>query len=240
MRMKQISIFLSILIFGLSCTACVAVGEREVEIRTVEIGDIENARVELDMGAGELEVHGGARELLEATFTYNVDKWKPLIDSDTSARRGVIKIRQGKTEGIPVGDTENRWDISLSESVPIDLKIEMGAGEGILDLKDIQLKSLDIDGGVGELKLDLSGEREEDLDVDLDGGIGSATIYLPENIGVKVYIDGGIGSVNAPGLKKMNGYYTNDVLGESNHTITIEISAGIGSIDLKTKSSRFV
>jgi hypothetical protein len=240
MRIKQILILCLILIFGFVYTACVSVGETEVETRTIDLGDVESALVDLDMGAGELEVHGGARELLDATFTYNVAQWKPQIDYDTSARQGVIKIRQGSTEGIPVGDTENRWDISLSEAIPIDLKIDMGAGQGVLDLKDIQLNSLDIDGGVGELKLDLTGERDQDLDVNVDGGIGSATIYLPDNVGVKVYVNGGIGSVNASGLNKRNGYYTNDILDESDHMITIKISAGIGSIDLKTKSLSFI
>jgi hypothetical protein len=229
-------IFIFIMVFSFVSATCVRVGETEVETRTIELGSAKSAIVELDMGAGELEVHGGARELLEATFTYNVNDWKPQINYDTSSSHSVLKIRQGKTEGIPFGDTENRWDVSLSETVPIDLKIDMGAGQGILDLRDIRLKSLDIDGGVGELRLDLSGERNQDLNVDIDGGIGSATIYVPEDIGVKVHVDGGIGSVNAFGLNKRNGSYTNDAFGESDIAITIRIDAGIGSIDLKTRS----
>jgi hypothetical protein len=240
MRKKRVLVLLIILIFSFVSAACVGVGETEVETRSVELGDVENAVVELDMGAGELDVHGGTRELMEATFTYNVDKWKPQVDYHATGRKGVLKIRQGKAEGIPVGDTKNRWDISLSDSVPIDLKIDMGAGQGILDLKDIRLNSLDIDGGVGELKLDLAGERTQDLDVNIDGGIGSATIYLPEDIGVKVHVDGGIGSVNASGLNKRDGSYTNDAFGESGATITIRIDAGIGSIDLRTRSSSYV
>jgi hypothetical protein len=238
--MKHILTLIFILLFSFVSAACVGVGETEVETSNIELGDVESAVVELDMGAGELEVHGGARELMEATFTYNVDKWKPQIDYHTTGREGVLKIKQGDTEGIPFGDTKNKWDISLNENVPIDLRVEMGAGQGILDLRDVQLSDLDIDGGVGELRLDLSGERNRDLDVDIDGGVGSATIYLPEDVGVKVHVDGGIGSVNASGLKKINGSYTNDAFGESDVTITIRIDAGIGSIDLKTRSLGFV
>ena len=240
MRMKQILIFILVLFFSIVSTACVGVGDTEVETHTIELSSEESAIVELDMGAGELEVHGGARELMEATFTYNVNKWKPTIDYETSKGQGMLKIRQGETEGIPVGDTKNRWDISLSESVSIDLRIDMGAGQGILDLRDVRLSALDIDGGVGELKLDLSGERDQDLDVDIDCGIGSATIYLPEDIGVRVHVNGGIGSVNARGLYKKNGVYKNNAFGESDVAISIQIDAGIGSIDLKTRSSRSV
>ena len=238
MRMKQILIFILVVCFSFVSTTCVDVGDTEVETQTVKLGDAQSATVELDMGAGELEVHGGARELMEATFTYNVNKWKPMIDYVTSGDQGMLKIKQGDTEGIPMGDTKNRWDISLCETVPIDLKIDMGAGQGILDLRDVRLSALDIDGGVGELRLDLSGERDQDLDVDINGGVGSATIYLPEDIGVRVHVNGGIGSVNAVGLHKKNGVYKNNAFGESDVTISIQIDAGIGSIDLKTRSSR--
>jgi hypothetical protein len=237
---KHIFFFLFILIFSFVFTSCVGVGDTEVETQTFKLGDVESAVVELDMGAGELDVHGGTRELLEATFTYNVDKWKPQIHYHTEGKEGEVTIRQGDAEGIPIGDTKNKWDISLNESITYDLKIEMGAGQGILDLRDIQLSDLDIDGGVGELKLDLTGERDRDLDVDIDGGVGSATIYLPEEIGVKVTVDGGIGSVNVRGLYKRNGFYTNDAFGESDVSITIRIDAGIGSIDLRTRSSNYV
>jgi hypothetical protein len=228
------------LFLGFISMACVGVGETEVETRTIELGDAESAIVELDMGAGELDVHGGTRDLLEATFTYNVNKWKPRIDYDTTGSQSVLKIRQGKTEGIPLGNTKNRWDISLNETVPIHLKIDMGAGQGILDLRDIRLSALDIDGGVGEMKLDLSGERYQDLDVDIDGGVGSATIYFPEDVGVKVHVNGGIGSVNAEGLYKKNGVYINDAFGESDVNISVQIDAGIGSIELKARKAGFV
>jgi predicted membrane protein len=240
MQSKLSLYFILGLFIILGITACVSVGETEVETQTIELGRTERAIVELDMGAGELEVHGGARELMEATFTYNVSEWKPMIDYATSEAQGMLKIRQRDTEGIPIGNTKNKWDISLSEAVPIDLRIDMGAGSGTLDLRDIQLSALDIEAGVGELKLDISGERGKDLNVDIDGGVGSATIYLPEEIGVRVRVNGGIGSVNARGLSKKNGIYTNEAYGESGVAITIQIDGGIGSIDLKTKKSSYI
>ena len=240
MRTKQTLILFFTLVFSFISVACVGVGETEVETRTIELGDAESALVELDIGAGELDVHGGARELAEATFTYNVNEWKPRINYDAAGTQGVLKIRQGKAEGIPMGDTKNRWDISLNETVPIDLKIDMGAGQGILDLRDVRISALDIDGGVGELRLDLSGERDQDLDVDINCGVGSATIYVPEEVGVRVHVDGGIGSVDANGLYKKNDVYLNDAYNESDVTITIQIDAGIGSVELKTRKASFV
>jgi hypothetical protein len=237
---NQTLIFFLILFMGFVFTACVGVGETEVETYTIELGNADGALVELDMGAGELELHGGARGLMEATFTYNVHKWKPTIHYEMDGGEAILQVRQGKAEGIPMGDTENRWDISLNETVPIDLRIDIGAGKGTLDLRDIRLNDLDIEAGVGELILDLSGERSQDLDVDIKGGVGSATITLPEEIGVRVRVNGGIGSVHAHGLYKDGQVYTNETFGESEVEIHIQIEAGIGSVELKTRKASFV
>jgi hypothetical protein len=239
MRIKQIPILLLGLFFSFISMACVGVGEREVHTQIIELGSADNAIVELAIGAGELEVHGGARELMEATFTYNVNKWKPKINHRLDGEEAVLKVRQGKAEGIPLGDTENRWDISLNQTVPMDLRIDMGAGKATLDLRDIRLNDLDIEGGVGELILDLSGERGQDLDVDIEGGIGSATITLPEELGVRIRVDGGIGSVDAFGLYKDGHVYTNETYGNSEVEINIQIDVGIGSIELKTRKESF-
>ena len=237
--LKFLAVILTLALL-LGTMACVEVGDMEVLTRAIELGEAETVTLELRMGAGELDIHGGARELMDATFSYNVEKWKPRIRYDVLGRKGLLKIRQGKSSGVPMGSTRNRWDISLNEDVPIGIKIDFGAGEGNLDLRELQLQSLDIDMGVGDLEVDLSGERQDDLRVDVDGGVGSATFYLPEDVGVRVRVDKGIGSVDAPGLQKDGSVYTNKAYGTSETTIKISIDAGIGSITLKTRGSRSI
>jgi len=226
------------LLFG--CIACVEVGDMEVDTRTVELEGAKTVVLEVRMGAGELDIHGGASKLMDATFAYNVDKWKPRVKYEVLGRKGILKIRQGKSSGVPMGSTRNKWDISLSEDVPIGIKIDLGAGEGDLDLRELQLDSLDIDMGVGDLEVDLSGERQDDLRVDVDGGVGSATFYLPEHVGVRVHVDKGIGSVHAQGMRKDGKVYKNEAYGTSKASIHISIDAGIGSITLKTKSTDYI
>ncbi|MFC2164386.1 toast rack family protein [Acidobacteriota bacterium] len=240
MHMLKTLTIIPILLLLFGSMACVEVGDMEVDTRTVELEGAETVVLEVRMGAGELNIHGGARELMDATFAYNVDKWKPRVKYEVLGRKGILKIRQGKSSGVPMGSTRNKWDISLSENVPIGIKINFGAGEGNLDLRELQLESLDIDMGVGDLEVDLSGERQDDLRVDVDGGVGSATFYLPVDIGVRVHVDKGIGSVDAHGLRKDGKVYKNDAYGTSKASINISIDAGIGSITLKTKGSEYV
>ncbi len=232
MRFNQIiKISLLVSLMG-GIGACVAVGESIEETQTVELGEAESVELDLDIGAGTLKVQGGARELMEGYFVYNVERWKPEIRYSVTGNRGILKVKQGECSAMAIGKTRNKWDIRLSNDVPLDIKVDFGAGAGKLDLRGLILNSLDIDMGVGELKVDLSGEQKQSFNVSVDGGVGSATIYLPLDVGVRVEVDGGIGSVNARSMIKKKGVYINDAYGKTGVTIDVEVDAGIGSIDL--------
>ncbi len=215
--------------------ACVRVGDFQEETRNFPLEGHSAAEVFLNMGTGELRVQAGARELLEGIFSFNVEDWRPEFEHTTRGDSVQLTVRQGDVKGIPMGKSKNRWDIYLNESIPLDLKIDFGAGEGRLDLRGLILNSLEIDMGVGDLNVDLSGKLDRDLHVLIDGGVGSATVYLPEDIGVKVYIDKGIGSVDARGFTKRGDVYTNAVYDDSAVTLSVDIDTGIGNIDLKLK-----
>ena len=232
MRFNQLPKILLLVFLVGGIGACVAAGELIEETQTVELGEVESVELDLDIGAGTLKVQGGARELMEGYFVYNIERWKPEIRYSIAGNRGILKVKQGEYSAMPIGKKRNKWNISVSNDVPLDIKVNFGAGEGNFDLRGLILNSLDIDMGVGELKVDLSGEQKQSFDVSIDGGGGSATIYLPIDVGVRVEVDGGIGSVNARSMIKERGVYINDAYGKTEVTIDVEIDAGIGSIDL--------
>jgi N-terminal domain of toast_rack, DUF2154 len=185
------------------------------------------------MNAGELTVRAADQDaLLEASFEYNRDRDRPVVDYHRFGDKGTLQVRRARRHGILLGQVHNRWDLSLSKAVPIDLEIDLGAGESDLDLRGLQVRRIQVDMGVGEMRLDLQGPHRESFDVKIDGGVGSAKIYLPSEVGVRVTVDGGIGSVNADGMTKHRGAYTNEAYGRSDVTIEVDISAGIGSVDL--------
>lgn len=215
--------------------ACVRVGDFQEETRTFPLEDHSAAKVMLDMGTGELRVQAGARDLFEGIFSFNVEDWRPVFEHTTRGDTVQLSVRQGDVTGIPMGKSKNRWDVYLNEKIPLDLEVDFGAGEGRLDLRGLNLRSVEIDMGVGDLTVDLSGKHDRDLHVLIDGGVGSATVHLPEDIGVKVNVDKGIGSVDARGFTKRGDVYTNDAYQDSDITLSVEIDTGIGSVDLKLK-----
>jgi hypothetical protein len=208
----------------------------QTDHQSVAPGGAKAAEVELRMGAGELRLAGAAQPaLLEANFTYNRASLKPAVDYRVSGDTGVLMVGAKHSHGIHFGRTRNEWDLRLAQALPTELRVNLGAGESRLDLRGLDLTRLDINMGVGEMILDLRGPHAKSFSVKIDGGVGSGKIYLPAEVGVRARVHGGIGSVDTRGLVKDKRVYTNEAYGKSAVTIDIEISAGIGSLDLRVE-----
>ncbi len=224
-------LFAQLLLAG--CSSKLRVGALQNETQSVELGDAKSVKVEIEFGAGKLEVTGGAEKLLEGDFTYNVAKLKPEVKYTD----GTLVVKQPEVKGLPVitGITEyrNEWSLRLNNAVPIDLKVQMGAGNGNLQLSSLSLTGLDVELGAGISTVDLSGDWEHDLDATFDTGAAEITVRLPKDVGVRVEIDAGPTAINASGLTKDGNVYTNDAYGVSDVTLQIKMEAGIGQITLE-------
>lgn len=228
---------LPLLLLLIGCINRVAVGPILTDSQSVELGDVDSVQVDIKMGVGELNVDGGATNLMDAEFTYNVEDWRPEVIFEQRGSRGELQISQpqGEINGIPDDEIKYRWDIALQNDVPLDMNVDLGVGESNLNLAGISLQSLNIDTGVGETTIDLTGNWPDSFDVQINGGVGKTTVYLPENVGLRLEAENGIGSLVVNGLQKDggSGVYTNAAYGESDTTITLDISGGIGEITVQ-------
>ena len=190
------------------------------------------ARVDLRMGAGNLNIRGGSPKLAEADFTYNVPSWKPEFRYTNTGVRGELTIEQPSSGHVHSGTTNYIWDLRLNDQVPMDINAHFGAGESNMNLGSMTLRSVDIEMGVGELKLDLRGAPSRSYDVRIRGGVGEATVYLPKTVGIEADAKGGIGGVNVTGLHKENDRYVNDAAATAKTKIHLDIRGGVGNINL--------
>jgi hypothetical protein len=198
----------------------------------VELQGAKSVHAELKLGAGELNLEGGSSHLLNSRFLFN-RKWdSPRVSYHVNGDKGELEIAQDKSGGINFGTGDNNWDLTFNNDVPIDFRIDMGAGQGNLRLRDMNVTELELHMGAGQVELDLTGPRKSDLDVTVKGGVGQATIRLPKDVAVRAHAAGGIGSIDAEGLKKDGSEYTNQMWGKTPHKITLDVQGGIGSIEL--------
>jgi len=210
------------------------VGKMQDESKYVDLKNADSVRAQLKMGAGELHITGGADQLMDGDFSYNVSEWKPKVSYDVSGDAGELVVKQRSAEGARLGgDARNEWDISLNDEVPTDLQVQMGAGESDLDLDSLVLTGLDLQMGAGKTTVDLTGDYSRSFDASIEGGVGEATVLLPSEVGVKAKAEGGLGKINAEGLQKVGDSYVNDAYGESDVNLNVDVKGGVGEINLE-------
>jgi hypothetical protein len=207
-------------------------GPPQTEWQAIKLGDAKSAQVRIEMPAGELSIGAGAKDLLEADFSYRSPSAKPQVEYNVSGGQGQLTIRQpGSVHGR--GSGHNKWDLHLSGQVPLELKVDQGAGRVNLALGGLALSRLDLDIGAGEANVDLTGDWKNDLTANINGGVGKATIRLPRDVGVRATAHGGIGAINAHDLKKDGDAYVNDAYGKSPVTVNVNVQGGVGEINLE-------
>jgi hypothetical protein len=234
--MKTNRYLISILLVGIlllaSCNPALRVGALQTESQSVKQGDAKSVSVNIDFGAGVLDVTGGAEDLLDADFTYNVSKIKPEV----TYTDGTLKVSQPETKGMPallsVTDFRNEWGLRLSNDVPMDLNVNVGAGTSNLKFAGLLLSGLGITLGASQGTIDLTGAWAHDLDVTIDAGASNITVLLPKNVGVHVVVDRGPTVIDTQGLTQDGDVYTNAAYGESGVTMHIDLKTGIGIVSL--------
>jgi N-terminal domain of toast_rack, DUF2154 len=202
------------------------------ETKVIERGDAKAVHMTVEMPAGELNLEGGGEHLLTADF-YQDGSWQvPRVDYSVTDHLGDLQIHQeGNTQFVTRSD--NTWNLKVEESIPLELKIDVGAGRGEFRLAKVDLTSLELNIGAGQVNVDLTGERAKDLRATIQGGVGQAIVRLPRNIGVVATVHGGLGSIEKGGLKEEDGQYVNAAYGKSPNTIHLTVEGGIGQIKLE-------
>ncbi len=194
--------------------------------RVIERGAATSARIEIEMGAGELEVTSGAKALLEGTFDFNAPSLKPETAYAVNGSTGVLKVSQGSVSG----NYENTWRLSLVESTPVDLHVRLGAGDSKLVLGRLNLKSLDIDLGAGDQMIDLRGMPARSYGVNVKVGAGDTTVQVPATVGISARLSGLIGDRNVSGLEERDGRWVNPRAGSSPIPIDLHVQHAIGDL----------
>lgn len=220
------------------------IGEMTTQELPVSIG-----RIEIDLSATELKIQSGDTPSLQTNhknlrvtqtpgyltvsekqklhhypdglvliITLPADHILTSFELDMGAGRVTIDSLTADIVDMDLGAGEvNIHNLNARKFADID------GGAGQLTIKSGLVRDLDLDMGVGELRLECGLVGQCDLDL----GVGSTYITLPVSLeNYTVRIDKGLGTVTLDGKPVGSGTYGID----GGHTI--DISGGIGSIDI--------
>ena len=199
------------------------------EQHAVERGAATQARVEIDMSPGELEVTSGGKPLLSGEFAFNVPELKPEIQYSVNGTTGMLKVTQGSANG----NYENKWRLSLDDSTPVDLVVSMSAGDADLVLGGANLRSLTVRLGAGDLRVDLRGKPAKSYSVNVQAGAGDTTIELPPDVGISARTSGLIGDSSVSGLEKRDDRWVNTRAEGSPVTIDVQVQHAVGDLRIR-------
>jgi predicted membrane protein len=118
--------------------------------------------------------------------------------------------------------------------VPVDLQVDFGAGEALLDLEDLQASALQVNGGVGEASVTLPAKGNYNATV--NGAIGSIVIIVPEELGVRLDTDAALVSVQVPpGYRKEGDVYLSPGYESAQNRVNLNAGLAIGSIQIEER-----
>lgn len=214
------------------CNNTIFAREKSDDEIVVEKDKAKELEVVLNLGAGKMDVAGGADEWVSGNAIYEPEKMKPEVSYDRDGKVGKVEIAQ--PDKFKISKFKNEWDLKLTEDVPVDLEVNAGASETNLDLRGIELSNLEVSAGVGEITVDLSGDWKESFDASISSGVGKMTVILPKDTGVRIKAEKGIGSASFEDLiSKGNGVYVNEAYEDAKVKIDLDADIGVGEVTFK-------
>ena len=114
----------------------------------------------------------------------------------------------------------------------MQLKVDMGAGHSDLKVGGLSLTRLDISMGAGQFTADLTGNSKRTSTPRSTEAWGMPSSCC-QRMWACAHATGGIGSINSGGLKRDGDEYVNDMYGKSPVTLRLDVSGGVGNIDLR-------
>lgn len=256
-------VFGYVLLYGLAGTpfsSRLEMGEWQTEPIQFGAEDVNRADYNITIGPPGAELYAleDSRELIAGTITYQDDY---LFDTRLSGSEATIRLApQNHSEEwvfLPdywreFGET-NRWQLGLSQNVPADMTLEAVAGRSQMDLRDLQLDSLQLTTSAGEVELLLpggsydanlvtnAGTTEVTLPengrhaLNLEVNAGTVTLHLPSGMALHVEVDRALGSFSTSniGLRRVEGQenvWETAGYATAEHRLDLTIHISLGSV----------
>ncbi|MCL4562225.1 MAG: toast rack family protein [Chloroflexi bacterium] len=177
--------------------------------------------INLQMGAGTLDLTGGSSELISGTIDYNVTEWKPSLTSQGDE----ITLKQEQVSNITLTaptNVVNDWKLKLSDSAPLDLNINAGAYKGTIDLSGVPLQNLAVNDGASDTQVHFNSLNPVTMQqLNYKTGASQVKLYGLANANFEeMTFDSGAGN------------YTLDFTGTLQRDATVNIKSGVSQITI--------
>lgn len=201
MKRPLLQFTLTLIFTAIAVQMATAQGTRH---REISLGKEREISVVIDVSFGTVIIEPGETDkLLVADFTAPRDQESEEFHIKYSTRgdRGELVIKSKDRSKFwrdnDDKDVEDRvWTLRFSNALPMDFRIELGAGKGELDMTGLKVRSLEISTGASSVEMfcDKPNQIEAETIV-IESGVSKFTAKNLANMNfAKLKFEGGVGS----------------------------------------------
>lgn len=208
-----------------------ALSSRQIE---QSLGAARRARIEIAPAAGEVDLSALSDPGLLLSGTVPASSRSQAVKRYSSMAGDEARFTL-RGEGQVIFQTDEQanqtWNLKLNQTIPVDLVINLGAGELNLDLSDLNLVGLKVNLGVGSTLVTLPSTGN--WSGKINGAIGSLVIQAPVGVGLRVQADTALASFSVPaGYQKQNRLYTSPNYASAQTKIELVVGMVFGSVSI--------
>ncbi len=198
--------------------------EGPVESLAIPLEASTDASVRIRYGAGELTTGRAAPgHLVDGTCTGGVDR----------RRHGVnrVELLQDTSYGLPWFDHPSAWTLGLTGELPLDLRVETGASRATIDLRELHVRSLDLQTGASETRV-LLPQAAGATTVHARAGVASLILEVPQGVAARIMTRVAIGTrqIDEARFPRIGDLYQSLDYATCPNRVDIAVEGGVGSV----------
>lgn len=213
--------------------------------RTIDVSrqlhDTTTYRVHIRFGAGRISLHATEAPLLyRMDLRYDEEHARPIHEFDAAGHGVVLGADWSDDHGVHRVDRDrySTMTLALGRGAPMDLSLELGAVQGVLDLGGLQLSSLRLESGASDTRVRFDAPNPVPMRLlHIETGAAGVDISGLANANAReMRVEGGVGSVHLD----FGGDWTHDVDADVQMAlghVTLDVPADVG---LRVEVKRFL
>lgn len=192
------------------------------------------AEVRIIPGVASLKIGPSSKDETLISGTIPVSSLNQRIQQEFSKEGDLARIileSTGMQVFIPTSQRNSSvWDVNITRSAPIDLQIEMAAGDSSLKLSGMDFSNLDYQMALGQVKIILPDKGN--FPAKISGAIGQIIISVPEEIGLQVETGTALVARTLPPdyVKISDNLYRSPNYDSVEHRINLTVELAIGQV----------
>jgi hypothetical protein len=197
-----------------------------------ELADFKSARVEVDFGAGNLQIGAlpdTSERLIEGEFASAAGEMKSTLQQ--RGDEALLKLAR-EWSGASWGTSpKEEWGIKLSPRIPMTLDIDAGASDSEIDLTDLDVSRVTMDTGAAHATMTFPRAAGETT-ARIKAGAANITLIVPVGVAASISVDSGLSSIRIDEARfpRRGDKYESRDFSSATNKLYLEIDVGAATV----------